>query len=285
MNTILIADSGSTKTDWILVSPKKESKEWTSQGLNPFFQSKMAMEHILENEVFPQLRVEPHKIYFYGAGCANAQSSQPVREALQKRYQNAKIEVASDLLGAARSLCQQNAGIACILGTGSNNGLYDGSEITSNIGSLGFWMGDEGSGGYLGKQLIIAYLHKELPSDLEGIFHQAFPTLTRMKVLERAYQEAFPNRYFATFAPFVREYIAHPYLIGLVKQGFQLFLRIYVLKHPCATHYTVSFTGSVALAFQDILIDTLLENDLVPGSIIQRPIEGLVQFHTERDVQ
>lgn len=285
MHTILIADSGSTKTDWILVSEEgTRLKQCTSQGLNPFFQSEIQMMDIIQQEVYVKLLAKPDEIYFYGAGCTDKLSKLPIRGVLEQFCQHAKIEIESDLLGAARSTFQQDMGIACILGTGANNCIYDGSQVTGNIGSLGFWLGDEGSGGYLGKQLVIAFLQKELPSDLEVRFRNTFPAVNRMEILDRAYKQPNANRYFATFTPFIKEHISHPYLVDLVKQAFELFVRKYVLKHTGFLHHQVSFIGSVAMAFREILIDVLLNNGLVFGRIAQSPMEGLAQFHAGRCV-
>ena len=277
---ILIADSGSTKTDWLLMTENGEiQREWNSQGFNPFFQSPETIRSLFENEVFPQVEEAPGSVFFYGAGCASPEASAPIVRCLQERYPDAHIEVDSDLLGAARSLCQKEAGIACILGTGSNNCLYDGTKIVGNIGSLGFWMGDEGSGGHLGKQLVIHYLHRELPEDLMQQFAEKYPDVERFTVLDRAYKQPFPNRYFARFTHFINEHRNHPYLQELVRQSFRSFLEKYVIKHPGSEEYPVSFVGSIAWHFRDILADVLQEKGLRPGIILQRPINGLVKFH------
>lgn len=281
MKAILIADSGSTKADWLLAeSGGNVLAEWNSPGINPFFQDRGAIAQLLEEEVFPRTPVAPDAVYFYGAGCADEVSGRPVSENFKRKYPSAHVEVASDLLGAARSLCGHQAGIACILGTGSNNCLYDGEKITGNIGSLGFWMGDEGSGGHLGKQLVIAYLHRELPGDLMAAFADRYPEVNRMEILDRAYRQPFPNRYFAGFTRFIGDYKAHPFIEALLKASFGLFLDKYVVKHPGSGGYPVSFTGSVAWHFSDILLGALAEKGLTAGVIAQKPIAGLASYHT-----
>lgn len=282
MNTILIADSGSTKADWLLAATDGTIRaEWNSQGINPFFQDKETISGLLEKEVFPQVSGVPETIFFYGAGCADEASGRPVAESLAERFPSARVEVASDLLAAARSLCQREAGIACILGTGSNNCLYDGNGIIGNIGSLGFWMGDEGSGGHLGRQLVVAYLHRELPGDLEERFAEAYPGVNRMEILNRAYKQPFPNRYFAGYSRFAGEHRSHPFIQDLLKTSFGTFLDKYVLKHPGARSYPVSFTGSVAWHFRDELIAVLEAKGLIYGKIIQKPIAGLAVYHSK----
>lgn len=281
METILIADSGSTKTDWLLMnSGSGEAREWTSQGINPFFQDKEAIAEILTNEVFIHLGNSPRSVFFYGAGCANPEAGRPIKECFLEKYAEAKVEVESDLLGAARSVCQREAGIACILGTGSNNCLYDGHSIAGNVGSLGFWMGDEGSGGYLGKQLVIAYLHRELPQELMDAFSQKYPEVNRMSVLDRAYKQPFPNRYFATFTHFIAAHMQHVFVDKLMRDAFSVFLEKYVLKHPGAAHFPVSFVGSVAWHFRNTLESVVSQKGLMPGKIVQKPMPGLAVYHT-----
>lgn len=284
METILIADSGSTKTDWLLMSAERVvTTEWTSPGINPFFQEKEAISHILKNEVFVHLTNAPRAVFFYGAGCASPEAGRPISDCFQEKYPTAHVEVDSDLLGAARSVCQREAGIACILGTGSNNCLYDGHSIVGNVGSLGFWMGDEGSGGYLGKQLVIAYLHRELPQELLDAFSRQYPQVNRMSVLDRAYKQPFPNRYFATFTHFIAAHKEHAFIDELLRESFSVFLDKYVLKHPGAKNFPVSFVGSVAWHFRSSLEAVVTEKGLMLGKIVQRPMSGLAAYHSSGD--
>lgn len=277
---ILLADSGSTKTDWLLAGP--EEVRFQSSGLNPFYQTKEAIEAILSSEVLPLLTSAPvRRVYFYGAGCADEASSKPIREALLMTFPSAElIEVNSDLLAAARGLCGREAGIACILGTGSNNCLYDGNRIIHNIGSLGFWLGDEGSGGYLGKQLVIRYLHNELPNDVHQEFRKAFPEVSRLMILNHAYKQPFPNRFFAGFAPFLSQHLSHPAVQNLVEIALSDFLTMYVCKHANAYSLPIHFTGSVAFHFQAILMKALISKGLRPGKIEKSPMAGLLRYHT-----
>ena len=279
---ILLADSGSTKTDWLLLNDNgQQVTRFASVGFNPFYQSQAVVSEGLRTEVLPNINGRVQEVYFYGAGCADEISSRPVRDAFATTFPNTAIAVHSDLLAAARGLCGREAGIACILGTGSNNCLYDGEKIVNNIGSLGFWLGDEGSGGYLGKRLVVHYLHGELPAKLHEAFRDAYPDVTRLSVLDRAYKQPFPNRYFATFALFLSQHLAHPFIKNLVQDAFRVFLDIYVVRHPSSGSFPVHFTGSVAHHFEVALKEVLDEKGLQLGSIQKCPMPGLVRYHSE----
>ncbi len=278
---ILLADSGSTKTDWLLIDNYgKQAARFASVGFNPFYQNQTIIMEGLRTEVAPHISTSVKEVHFYGAGCADEVTSRPARAALADVFPDTdKISVNSDLLAAARGLCGREAGIACILGTGSNNCLYDGNQIVNNIGSLGFWLGDEGSGGYLGKRLVVHYLHGELPVELHESFQAAYPDVARLSVLDRAYRQPFPNRYFATFAPFLSQHLAHPFIETLVQDAFRIFLNIYVVRHPGSGSLPIHFTGSVAYHFESLLKDVLEEKKLQLGSVRKSPMPGLVQYH------
>lgn len=276
---ILIADSGSTKTDWILKQPEGSIKI-QSVGLNPFYQNKEEISEVLQRDVLPLIGDVVDEIYFYGAGCADERSSKPVKDALISCFESAGIvEVSSDMLGASRGLCGHEPGLACILGTGANNALYDGRYNVNSIGSLGFWLGDEGSGSYLGKTLVVHFLQNELPEDLKILFTEAYPDINRLSVLEHAYKKPFPNRYFATFTHFVGQHIAHPFLRNMVSQAFNLFIEKYIIKHPESGHYKVHFAGSIAFYFKEILLASLAQKGLQVGRILKSPMDGLIEYH------
>lgn len=279
---ILLADSGSTKTDWLLLGP--DTSAFQSAGINPFYQTQETIAETLQNEVVPRtIPNQIRQIFFYGAGCADEITGRPVTSALTALFPRAEtIEVRSDLLAAARALCGRQAGIACILGTGANNALYDGEKIIGNIGSLGFWLGDEGSGGYLGKQLVARYLHAELPEKLHEEFKNQFPDVSRLAILDRAYRQPFPNRYFATFSPFLSQHLAVPFVQDLVGNAFRTFLNLYVCKHPHAAALPVHFTGSVAFHFQSLLREVLNEKGLHLGTIQRSPMPGLLHYHQSK---
>jgi glucosamine kinase len=280
-STYLIADSGSTKTDWVIIGPNAETKNFQSAGINPFYQTAEEIIPVLETQVMPHLAGAVEKVFFYGAGCADEKSSRPVMNALSHCLPDADtIEVASDMLGAARGLCGHTPGLACILGTGANNAFYDGSHIVRSIGSLGFWLGDEGSGSYLGKTLVVHYLQNELPADLHADFAKKYPEINRLYVLDHAYKKPYPNRYFAAFSQFIAENIKHPFMHNLVENAFGLFIEKYILKHDRVAEYPVHFTGSIAFYYQDILKSVLKKKGLQAGRILKSPLEGLVQYYS-----
>jgi len=276
----LIADSGSTKTDWILKNAEGEHA-FQSAGINPFYQTTEEIVPVLEKEVTPNLLGTVEKVYFFGAGCADEKTSKPVFDALTKCISSADIiEVASDMLGAARGLCGHEPGLACILGTGANNAYYDGANIVRSIGSLGFWLGDEGSGSYLGKTLVVHFLQNELPADLHQDFAIQYPDLNRLSVLDNAYKKPYPNRYFASFSTFIGAHRSHPFLQNLIENAFGLFVEKYICKHSEAKTVPVHFTGSIAYYYQDILKMVLENKGLKPGRILRSPLEGLLQYYS-----
>jgi glucosamine kinase len=278
---ILIADSGSTKTDWVSIDLQSGIRQsMQSAGINPFYQTTAEIVPVLQSQVVPGIGDDIREIHFYGAGCADEKSSMPVTNALKHCFPSANVvEVASDMLGAARGLCGHQPGLACILGTGANNAFFDGQRITHSIGSLGFWLGDEGSGSYLGKTLIVHYLQNELPQDLQARFVAQYPGLDRLIVLDHAYKKPYPNRYFASYSKFIAENRTHEFILALLGNAFGLFVKKYVLKHANAAQLPVHFTGSIAYYYQDILRAVLENNGLQTGRILKSPLEGLIGYH------
>ncbi len=277
---ILIADSGSTKTEWRLIDQTSQVQAIRTDGLNPYYQDTPTITKTLSEQLVSALHgAVVHEVFFYGAGCANAETCATVANALQAVLPQAiAIDVQSDMLGAARAACGHEPGVACILGTGSNAALYNGQTISSPGYSLGFWLGDEGSGGHLGKQVVLAYLHQQLPPDLAEAFAQAYP-LDRLTVLDNAYHQPFPNRYFARFAPFLSQHSQHPFVQNLVSQSLSNFLRLYVSRVAPGNMPVVNFVGSVAFYFQDILRRVGQEQGYLIGQILPAPINALVEYH------
>ena len=276
---ILIADSGATKTDWRIINSQGEIQQAKTIGLSPYYQTFDSIAAELTQNLLPFVKEEVAEIHFYGTGCAGEEPCAIVRRGLQAVFPSAQtIEVDSDMLGAARGLCGHEAGIACILGTGSNNCLYDGRDIADKIPSLGFWLGDEGSGGYLGKTLVVAFLQKEMPEDLAVKFAKRYG-LNREIVLENAYKQPFPNRYFAGFSKFLFDNRSHPFAYTLVYDAFGEFLTKYVCKLPDYQKYKTHFVGSVAFYYSDILRRAAAEKGIVVGHIMETPIAGLTLYH------
>lgn len=216
-------------------------------------------------------------IYFYGAGCAFPEKNRIVEEAITP-YISAPIEVYSDLMAAARALCGSRPGIACILGTGSNSCLYDGTEITEHISPLGFILGDEGSGAVLGKLLVGDCLKRQLPAPLVQKFMDQYE-LTPALLLERVYKQPFPNRFLATLSRFLLENITEQPIYNLVYTSFRSFFLRNVALYPGADTYPIHFVGSIAYYYQEVLRAAALSLGLKVGTVVQAPMNGLIRYH------
>lgn len=275
---ILIADSGSTKTDWRMISESKEVSQGKTLGFNPYYQDSNTIYQELYTKLAPKIGEEVELVYFYGAGCTGEEKSDIVKQALQQAFPTAQIEVNNDLFGAARALCGHESGIACILGTGSNSCQYDGERIVKQQTSLGFWLGDEGSGGFLGKTLVQHFLHSELPTDLAEKFYKRYP-INRLEVLDNAYSKPFPNRYFASFSKFLFDNRNHPFAYGVVYRAFTEFFEKYICKYENYQQHKVHFTGSVAFYYSNILRQVGNDKGVAVKNILESPIAGLTLYH------
>jgi len=276
---ILIADGGSTKTDWRLLKDGQEYKQFQTTGFNPYLLSTEEIETILWKELQPQINnTGVSKIYYYGAGCSTSIKNQVVELALERVFPNARISIDHDLLGAARALCGDEAGIAAILGTGSNSCYYDGKSITEHIFSLGYFFGDEGSGAFMGKNLISAYLHGELPPDLEADLRINYP-MSRENILDAVYNKPAPSRFLASFSTFILKHQDHPFMQQLIMENFRKFFKYQVCCYPEYQNVPVNFVGSVAFHYQAYLQTICQEFSARIGKIIQAPIDGLVTYH------
>lgn len=280
---ILLADSGSTKTTWVLLSNGDKITEANTQGFNPYFQTERIIEDGIRNELTSEILSHANAkgltIYYYGAGCSSFDKVKTVRDALQHVFVNAKIFVDHDLLASARALCGNSPGIACILGTGSNSCYYDGKVIKENIPSVGYFFGDYGSGGHIGKSLIQAYFDDKLPADLKKEL-SALRDFDREYILENIYQKPMPNRFLASYGKLAAEYIKHPYIADLIKKCFSDFLEFQVEKYSGHKELPINFVGSVASSNQELLLDVLKKRGLKAGIILRSPMSGLIDFHT-----
>lgn len=274
---ILIADSGSTKTDWCVVEHGQLVQQIFTKGINPFFQTGEEISNDIEETLMPQLnKYSIDSVYFYGAGCAFYEKIEMVRHAIAKHI-NAPIEVGSDLIAAARALCGKEPGIACILGTGSNSCFYNGKEITDNVSPLGFILGDEGSGAVLGKLLVGDCLKNQLSPELKEKFMSQYQ-LTPAIILDKVYKEPFPNRFLASLSRFLSENIDNPEIHALVLKGFKSFLTRNVMQYDYKNN-KVHFVGSVAHYYKNVLIEAAEELHLKVGTIIKSPMAGLIAYH------
>ncbi|MEG2514178.1 MAG: ATPase [Bacteroidaceae bacterium] len=275
---ILIADSGSTKTDWCVVEHGRVVQQIFTKGINPFFQTEDEIHKEVRETLVPMLGEHPiDNIYFYGAGCAFPEKIEIVHSAIT-RYFKIPVEVGSDLLAAARALCGKESGIACIMGTGSNSCMYDGRNIVDNVSPLGYILGDEGSGAVLGKLLVGNCLKNQLSPKLKEKFFKEYG-LTPADILDRVYKKPFPNRFLASLSPFLSENIQDPTIYALVNKAFRDFFVRNVMQYDYR-NYKVHFIGSVARYYKPVLIDVASELGIQLGVIIKSPMEGLVKFHS-----
>ncbi len=273
---ILIADSGSTKTDWSLIKGSCIRHQFTTQGINPFHQSSTQIEKILSEEVIPAIDTPISEIHFYGAGCT-PEKSVILKDSLQKLFSDAiTVEVNSDLLGAARALCGRQPGIVCILGTGSNSCYYTGKQIVNNTPALGYILGDEGSGAYLGKRLVSDCLKKQLPEDICNSFLQRF-NLTQADIIEKVYRQPLPNRFLAGLSRFLAENREKECIHQLLVDCFNDFIQRNLLVYPIAPLY---FTGSISHYYSVELKEAADRHGLCIASIAERPMEGLIAYHS-----
>jgi len=276
---ILIADSGSTKTDWRIINSKGEINQAKTQGFNPYYQKYEEIRDEINTQLLEHVQSsEIQEIYFYGAGCSSQSNCNIVSQALKFSFPDAQIEVTHDLLAAARSLCGHEPGIACILGTGSNSCVFDGDKIIDNIPSLGYVIADEGGGTFLGKKLIADYLRKEMPADLERKMHKRFD-LNKNTILDKVYNQEKPGRFIASFTKFIFDNIRESYMHDLVYNSFTEFFENNIVKYKNYKEYPIHFTGGVAFYFNDILRKVTTDQEMVLKNVVENPIAGLTLFH------
>lgn len=275
---ILIADSGSTKTDWVLCENDTIHTRVRTQGLNPTLQTTGEIYGILKEELAGKIDTDtPDAIYYYGAGCAYESANKRMQDAIEGIFTTKKIEINSDLLAAARALCNHDEGIACIMGTGSNSCLFDGEKIIDNTPSLGYILGDEGSGAFLGRQLVSDCLKKQLPTKICNKFLKQY-NLTIAGILERVYHEPLPNRYLASFAPFLAENRKEPSIKQLLKHCFTLFFQRNIMVYR-RSWLPIHIIGGIGMAFSEELKETAENLGLSIGNIVESPMNGLINFH------
>lgn len=282
---ILIADSGSTKTEWRLISKGGKVQEAATIGINPNYQTTEAILADLKVYLLPQLgNPVVSEIYFYGAGCSTDAKCSIVALALRDIFPGSAVTVMSDVVGAARGACGHQPGIACILGTGSNSCFFDGIKIAAQMPCLGFTLGNEGSGSYMGKQLLSLYLNNELPPELHQAFKEEYPE-TQAQILQHVYNEPFPNRYIASFAKFLSDQRKHSFIKNLISQSFLDFFNLTVCKYENYQTVPTHFVGSIAFYFAEILKEVAQSKNIQIGQILRNPIEGLIKYHQEKLVQ
>ena len=278
---ILIGDSGSTKTGWCVVENGQPIQQISTKGINPFFQSEEEISNEIATSLLPQLKTNAlDAVYFYGAGCGFPDKIAMVHRAITKHLQiKREVEVNTDMLAVAHGLCQHEAGIACIMGTGSNSCYYDGKQIVSNVSPLGFILGDEGSGAVLGKLLVGDILKNQMTPELKEKFLKQFG-LTPADIIDHVYRKPFPNRFLASLSPFLAQNIDEPCIHALVLGSFKSFLKRNVMQYENFRNSKVHFIGSVAFYYKTILAEAAQEMNIQLGTIIKSPMEGLIKYHS-----
>lgn len=285
---ILIADSGSTSTNWRLLSPILNSSicNINTKGLNPFHVSEEEIIDVIRNQVKPQILQkisldEIKKIFFYGSGCSTLNKQDLVKKSILLIFQNAEVIVDHDTMASAIAGCGDDIGIACILGTGSNSCVYDGKTIVKTLPSLGYMLGDEGSGTHLGKGLLQLVLKEKLPIELQTLFNEKY-NLSSLDILNHLYRKEKPGSFISSFAPFVIENIEHKTMRSIVRHSFNAFFDEFVLPYPESTTYPINFVGSIAALLSSHLIEIGKEKQLFINNIIQYPIDALEVYHLNK---
>jgi glucosamine kinase len=275
---ILIADSGSTKCEWCFISNGRKQIIKT-QGASPYFLNEIQFADLMYKELVPRLKKKlPARIYFYGTGLAAISNRTMFKKAIKNVFPQAKVEVEHDLTGAARALCHKNKGIVAILGTGSNSGYYNGKKIVRNSPGLGYVLGDEASGAYLGKKVLQHYLYKTFDAELHTKFFEKY-RLTAADILDAVYKKPLPNRYIASFALFLSENRGHYMIENIIEDGLWDFFSVHLARYPESGKIPVSFTGSVAFGFQDVLKELCKTFGFQTGKFLAKPMEGLIAYH------
>lgn len=278
----LIGDSGATTTDWVIYDPKtKQQTDFKTEGLSPVYMNDDEIRQVLLSEVLPHLNDEQlDEIFFYGAGCARGSRRARMIDIFSDVFGAAEITVEGDLVAVARALAGNDRGIIAILGTGSASGLCDHGEIIDQVKSLGFYIGDEGSAAHLGQLVLQAYFYRDMPDDLKTAFEKMYgeriPVIT-----EELYASKTPSRYAGDFAKFCYEHRDHEFTQKLIRKNFTDFVAAHIVKYPGYKNLPFSAIGSLAYHFADELTEVLTESGVTVKTIVQNPIEKLVEFHIQ----
>lgn len=275
---IVIADMGSTKTDWSFADGSNVIKNITTRGFNPYFYSTEEIIKILDKDFEGHDLSGVDELFFYGAGCSNEEKCKSVELAIKKHFPDSIIEVEHDLLASARALCGNTPGIACILGTGSNTCMYDGTYVIANNPSLGFMLGDEGSGSHMGKELIRCYFYNELPKDISQKLERTY-NMSKDFLLDEIYAHSSPNSYLASYAKFLIENKENSVIKQIIVDSFDEFFRRHIHKYDSYKKIPVNFIGSIAYYFKDVLQEVAKKHGASIGLVIKTPIAKLIDFH------
>lgn len=274
---ILVADSGSSKTDWMGYSPD-EKINFSTQGINPYFLNAHDIFKLFSKKKEIAAYADKVKeIYFFGAGCSSPDKIEVISNGISSFFTKAYVSVEHDLIGSAYATCGDKKGLTCILGTGSNISYYDGKEVHNGAHGLGYALGDEGSGTYFGRKLITNYLYHKMPSDLAVEFAETYQ-IDKESVITNVYQKPAPNIYLASISRFMAAHHDHPFIINILREGFQEFVDSNIKDYPNYKSLDTHFVGSIAFYYQNILREVCLENQVKIGKIYQKPIEGIYNY-------
>jgi glucosamine kinase len=275
---ILIADGGATKCEWCLLHEGKKKKVET-QGISPYFLDAAGIGQVLDRELLPALKKIPvDEVFYYGTGCANPDNRKIVQQAIRHAFPGAKIHVTHDLMGAALALCGPTKGISCILGTGTNSCYFDGRKIVKNSPGLGFILGDEGSGAYLGKKVLQYYLYNTFDEELRYKFDAKYATNSK-EILESVYKQPLPNRYLAAYTLFLVENRGHYMIENIIEDGLNDFFFQHLCKYRESWKLPIHFVGGVAYGFRDVVKELCGSYEFELGRILRKPMDGLIKYH------
>ena len=274
----IIADSGATKCQWTLVLGNQK-KTITTIGISPYFLTTDQIVETIAKGFNKKVDTDIiNAVYFYGTGLSNPLNVASIKKALKKVFPKADLDIQTDLVAVARATCQHSKGVACILGTGSNTGYFNGKKIVKNSPGLGFVLGDEGSGAYLGKKVLQYYLYKTFDEELMHAFESKYP-INKDQILDAIYKQPLPNRYMASFSEFLSEHRGHYMIENIIEDGINDFFFAHLNKLNESWLYPIHFAGSVAYIFRDVIKQLATAYELEIGTIVKSPMEGLIAFH------
>lgn len=274
---ILVADSGSSKTDWMGYSPE-ETISFSTQGINPYFLNAHDIFKLFSKKKEIAVYADKVKeIYFFGAGCSSPDKVEVISNGISSFFTQAYVSVEHDLIGSAYATCGDQKGLTCILGTGSNISYYDGKNVHSGAHGLGYVLGDEGSGTFFGRKLITSYLYGNMPVELSVKFAEEYQ-IDKETVVTNLYQKSSPNTYLASISRFMAGHTDHPFILNILREGFQEFVDSNIKDYANYKSLDCHFVGSIAFYYQDILKAVCLNNQVKVGKIYQKPIEGIYNY-------
>lgn len=274
----LIVDAGSTKTEWVILENGKKVTRQVTRGFNPNYADMIVFIDILYQDLkdFPAVDA----VYYYGSGCGNERAGKDMLQILKVRFEEAhEVYVTHDMMGACHAVLGRKKGIACILGTGANSCLFDGETVIDRAVSLGYLVGDEGSGCYIGRKLVRAYFYDLMPVELKLEFKNTYH-LEISDFIERTYHQQQASKYLASFTKFAGKHQDHPFIRDLVKTCFKDFIQAFVLRYAECRQLPIGFVGSVAYHFKGLLKECLEEEGLKMGKVVSSPMGGLIRYYS-----